>query len=210
MKAPQLALAAILVLAVTECSGSFVDPSGRARSGAEASVAEIAIGGLAAGRYTNTEFTPRIEVAVPSGWLTYHLSRNFFDVATETGDGVVAVMFLRPLTFRTPTEERGAADAADAIAMLQEHDGVTVSTPRRVVVDGVTGLQVDAEFAIDNTHIMRVEDGLIGFGPTTDVRLAYLETDEGVLVIGLNAPAGRMEEAERLSEDVWASIRIGD
>jgi hypothetical protein len=203
-----LALAASLVVAVTECSGPLVDPSDSVPSGASAA-AEIAIGGLAAGRYTNSEFTPRIEVEVPSGWLTYHLSPQFFDVATDTGEGVVVVMFLRPLTFRTPTEERAATDPEDAIAMLGEHEGVTVSTPREIEIDGVSGLQVDVQFAIDNTHLMRVEGGLIGFGPTTDVRLAYLETDEGVLVIGLNAPDGRMAEAERLSEDVWASIRIG-
>lgn len=210
MNTLHVGLAAILVVAVAGCSGPLVDSSGSLPSGTESSAAEIAIGGLAAGRYTNSEFTPRIEVEVPSGWLTYHLSRNFFDVATETGDGVVAVVFLRPSAFRTATDERAVTSAEDAIAMLAQHEGATVSAPRAVVIDGVAGLQVDAEFAIDNTHVMRVEDGLIGFGPTTDVRLAYLETEEGVLVIGLNAPAARMGEAERLSEDVWASIRIGD
>ncbi len=48
---------------------------------------EIAIGALAAGRYTNSDFAPRIEVEVPAGGLTYHLSSDFFDVAAETEDG---------------------------------------------------------------------------------------------------------------------------
>jgi hypothetical protein len=48
---------------------------------------EIAAGALVAGRYTNSDFAPRIEVEVPAGWLTYHLSSDFFDVAAETEDG---------------------------------------------------------------------------------------------------------------------------
>ena len=48
----------------------------------------------------------------------------------------------------------------------------------------------------------------IGFGPTSDVRLAVLEADEGLLVIGLNAPVGHMAEAEELTQSVRDSITI--
>ena len=200
---------ALLTAALTVAAVGCAAPRG-ATEEPTSSAAEIAIGGLAAGRYTNSEFTPRIEVQVPAGWLTYHLSPDFFDVASETPDGPVVVMFLRPTAFLTPSEAVEAATPEEAIAILDEHPGVSASTPRPIEVDGMEGLEVVAEFAIDDTHVMRVEQGDIGFGPQTSLRLAYLVTDAGVLVIGLNAPAGQLEEAERLSEGVWASIRIGD
>ena len=205
MKALTLVVAATLAGIVAGCTAPRT-PSPEPTS----SAAEIAIGALAAGRYTNSQFTPRIEVEVPAGWLTYHLSRDFFDVAIGVEDGPVAVMFLRPIEILTPTGERRVTEPTVAISMLEEHPGVTVSEPRAMDVDGFPGLEVDAAFARDNTHVMRVSEGDIGFGPQNDVRLTYVETDAGLLVIGLNAPAGNLNEAERLSEDVRASIRIGD
>ena len=199
-----LTTALMLAVAAVGCAA----PRGATRE-PTSSAAEIAIGGLAAGRYTNSAFTPRIEVQVPAGWLTYHLSPTFFDVANETPDGPVVVMFLRPTAFLTPSDAVEAATPEEAIAALDEHPGVTAGNPRAVEVDGIEGLEVEVEFAIDDTHIMRVEQGDIGFGPQTSLRLAYLLTDAGVLVIGLNAPAGQLEEAERLSADVLASIQIG-
>jgi hypothetical protein len=67
---------------------------------------------------------------------------------------------------------------------------------------------VDASYATDNTHVIRVSGGSIGFGPSSDLRLAVLQADEGLLVIALNAQAGHMGEAEELTESVRDSITI--
>jgi hypothetical protein len=98
---------------------------------------------------------------------------------------------------------------AEAIALLEEHPGVTVSEPRDVEMAGLPGLEVEVAFERDNTHVMRVAEGDLGFGPQSDLRLTYLETDAGLLVIGLNAPVGTLADAKRLTRDVWESISIG-
>ncbi len=92
--------------------------------------------------------------------------------------------------------------------LLADHDGTTLSEPRPVQIGGLSGLEVDADFEIDNTHVIRVSGGDIGFGPNSDVRLAVLEADDGLLVIGLTAPAGHMNEAEELTQSVRDSITI--
>jgi hypothetical protein len=205
-------LAAIPLAVAVGCAGpdptatTTLTPTGAA----SADASQIALGELVAGRYTHANFTPRIEVEVPTGgWLTYHLSPDFFDVAIETEEGPVAIMFLRPQGFVTPHGEFEPSSAEEAIGLLGHHEGVTVSDSRPVEVDGVAGLEVDVTLDVDNTHVYRVADGLIGFGPQTDVRLAYLEADAGLLVIGLNFPAGTMQQAEELAEPVIESIQIG-
>jgi hypothetical protein len=201
-------MAGVAVVVVLGAAGCAAAPTATPEPSSSAN--EIAIGALAAGRYTNSDFTPRIEVEVPAGWLTYHLSPDFFDVAVETEDGPVAVMFLRPIEILAPSGDRVVSDPARVIALLAEHPGVTVSEPRAVEIDGLPGLEVEASFGRDNTHVMRVSEGDIGFGPQNDIRLTNIGTDEGLLVIGLNAPAGNLAEAERLTEEVRASIHIGD
>ena len=54
----------------------------------------------------------------------------------------------------------------------------------------------------------RVSGGDIGFGPSSDVRLAVLEADAGLLVIGLVALAGHMDQAEETTHAVRDSITI--
>ena len=96
----------------------------------------------------------------------------------------------------------------EAIELLADHDGATLSEPRPVEIGGLSGLEVDASYEIENTHVIRVSAGNIGFGPTSDVRLAVLEADGGLLVIGLVAPTGHMDEAEELTQSVRDSIAI--
>jgi hypothetical protein len=174
------------------------------------SPAELEEGDHAAGTYTYSQFEPRIEVTLPDdNWATFHLIPDFFDVATETADGLVAVMFLDPIAFLTPEEQDvQAATPQEAIELLGAHDCATLSEPRPVEIGGLSGLAVDASYAIDDTHVVRVSGGDIGFGPNSDLRFAVLEADEGLLVIALNAPAGHMAEAEELTESVRESIRV--
>ena len=58
---------------------------------------ELEEGDHSAGTYTYSQFEPRIEVTLPDDeWTTFHLIPDFFDVAVETEEGPVAVMFLDP------------------------------------------------------------------------------------------------------------------
>lgn len=213
MEPLRLLAATCLVLALAACGGAApiatVEPGSPRPTRA---AAEIALGDLAPGHYTHGPFSPRIEVEVPAegDWANYHLSANFFDVVIDTDDGPMGVMFLNPSAYlRAEDEEVNATTAEAALAVLEEHAGVTLSRPRQVQVGGLTGTQVDAEFSVENTHVMRVEDGLIGIGPTNDFRVAYFDTHDGVLVIALIAPAGTMAQAERLTQPVVDSIVIG-
>ena len=176
----------------------------------EVSATELEEGDHAAGLYTYSEFQPRIEVTLPDDeWTTFHLIPDFFDVAQETDDGPVAVMFLDPIAFLTEEEEDvQAATPREAIDLLSALEGVTLSEPRAVEIGVLSGQEVDAEFAIDDTHIIRVSGGNIGFGPNSDVRLTFLEADDGLLVIGLAAPDGSMDEAEELTQSVRDSIAV--
>jgi hypothetical protein len=195
----------LAVLVMSACGGVAPSPTATPRI-----AAELEEGDHLAGLYTYSAFEPQIEVTLPDdGWTTFHRVPDFFDVALETDDGPVAVMFLDPIAFLTADEENAQATTPqEAMELLGDHEGTTLSDPREVEIGGLSGLEVDADFAIDNTHVIRVSGGDIGFGPTSDVRLAVLEADEGLLVIGLVAPAGLMQEAEDMTQSVRDSITI--
>ena len=199
------AMPLLAVLVLSGCGGT--GPSSTATPRA---VAELQEGDHVSGLYTYSPFQPQAQVTLPDdGWTTFHLTPDFFDVAVETADGPIAVMFLDPIAFLTSEEEEAqAATPHEAIELLADHEGTTLSEPRAVEIGGLSGLEVDAEFAIDNTHVIRVSGGDIGFGPTSDVRLAVLEADAGLLVIGLVAPAGHMDEAKQITQSVRDSIHI--
>jgi len=199
---PTLLASLLVMLALAGCGATELTPT--------ATPTELQEGDHTAGTFTYSQFAPRVEVTLPDDdWTTFHLIPDFFDVAIETEDGPVAVMFLDPIAFLTAEEEDAqAATPAEAIELLADHDGTTLSEPRPVQIGGLSGLEVDADFEIDNTHVIRVSGGNIGFGPSSDVRLAVLEADEGLVVIGLTAAAGHMAEAEELTQSVRDSITI--
>lgn len=199
-----------LLAALTLAGCASIGPSTEPAATASPSVLELEEGDHAAGTYTYSQFEPRIEVTLPDDdWTTFHLIPDFFDVAIETEDGPVSVTFLDPIAFLTADEDDiQAATPEEAIELLAAHDGVTQSVPRPVEIGGLSGLEVDASYAHENTHVIRISRGSIGFGPTSDVRLAVLEADEGLLVIGLNAPVGHIAEAEELTQSVRDSITI--
>jgi hypothetical protein len=192
----------VTILALAGCGLTDASPT--------APPTQLQEGDHPAGRYTYSPFEPQIAVTLPDDeWTTFHLTPDFFDVAHQTQDGAVAVMFLDPMAFLTPSEEDiQPATMGEAIELLAAHEGATISQPRVAQIGGLAGLEVDAHFDIDDTHIIRVSGGNIGFGPNSDIRLAVLEADRGLLVIGLVAPAGRMAQAEELTESVRDSIVI--
>ena len=208
---PGIALLAGILLGIALLAGcAAIRPSTDPAAAASASARELEEGDHAAGTYTFSQFEPRIDVELPDDrWTTFHLIPDFFDVAQETEDGLVAVMFVDPIAFLTRDEaDEQAATPEAAIELLADHDGTTLSEPRPVEIGRLSGLEVDADFEIDNTHVIRVSGGNIGFGPNSDIRLAVLEADEGLLVIGLSAPTGHMARAELLTQSVRDSITI--
>ena len=150
----------VVVAVLAGCGAAELTPT--------ATPTELEEGDHGAGTYTYSPFAPRIEVRLPDDrWTTFHLIPDFFDVAVNTDDGPIAVMFLDPIAFLTAEEEDAqAATPEEAIELLADHDGATLSEPRPVQIGGLSGLEVDADFEIDNTHVIRVSGGNIGFGPT--------------------------------------------
>jgi len=199
-------LLAMLVLPACASIGPSTEPVATA----SASAGELEEGDHTAGTYTYGAFEPRIEMELPDDdWTSFHLFPDFFDVSVETEDGPVAVMFLDPIAFLTADEQDAQAGTPhEAIERLADHAGTTLSEASPVEIGGLSGLEVDADFAVDNTHVIRVSGGNIGFGPTSDVRLAVLQADDGLLVVGLTAPRGHMDEAEALTQSVRDSITI--
>jgi hypothetical protein len=172
-------------------------------------VNEVAVGQLAPGRYTYSGMTPRIEVSVPEGWQTVHLSPEFFDVARERADGFAAVMFFRPPLIIGPPGGAPADDPRDAIALLHQNDRLTVSMERSAYIGGMPGIQVDVSADREDSHILGGDEGLLGIGPEDDLTLTFLQVRDGVLVIGLICPAGQMDAWAMEARPVLASITIG-
>jgi hypothetical protein len=166
-------------------------------------------GDLAAGRYTNPAFTPRVEFELPDGWAAFHVSRNTFGAMRETDDGVYAFLFNMPDAHLTPAGETHPATPREAVEALEAHESLTVSEPSPVEVDGIGGLEVDVRASVENTHVMRTAEGNLGIGPGNHARFTFLPDGDRVLVLVLLAPTGEMEEALRLTEAIRGSIRIG-
>lgn len=172
-------------------------------------VREVAVGELTAGRYTYPGMQPRIELTVPDGWQTVHLSPEFFDVARDGPAGFSAVMFFRPPLIIGPPGGAPANDPRHAIALLHENERLTVSMERVAYIGGVAGVQVDVSADREDSHLLGGEEGLLGIGPSDDLRLTFLQADGGVLVIGLVCPAGQMDTWVAEARPVLASVTIG-
>jgi hypothetical protein len=195
--------AAILVVVVGGCATAPATPT-------LAPAMETAIGPLQPGRYTYSGFTPRIEVEVSGeGWETFHRDPEFWDVARQTEDGVVALMFLDPPTIIGPDGPVPATTADQALATLRANDELTIADERTVEIDGREATQLTITVQQDDTHMLGSEGALLGIGPLDAVRLAFFDADDGVLVIGTVAQREGIEAADALLAPVIATVRIG-
>jgi hypothetical protein len=172
------------------------------------SARELAEGPLEAGRYTYAGFTPRLEVVVGDGWQGLHLLPEFFDVGLETETGFSAVMFHHPSRIFGRPEGGSATTPEEAVALLRQNDGLEVSAPRPIEIDGREGLQVDLVAAADDTQVLAGTQPLLGIGPGNDVRLAFFSVSGGVLVIGLVSPPGGMDAWAETAQPVLESVTI--
>ena len=136
-------------------------------------------------------------------------SRRFFDIGRDTDTGFSAVMFIRPTRFMAPAEGSPAATPDEAIALLRLNDGLEVSVTRPVEIDGRSGVEVDIVASREDTQVLGGADGILGIGPTNDVRLAFFDAAGAVLVIGLTAQSGEMGEWAVTAQPVLESIHVG-
>jgi hypothetical protein len=196
-------LDSILLAALAGCTTAPVSPT-------PIPAAETAIGPLQSGRYTYSGFSPRIEVEVSGeGWETFHRDPEFWDVARQTEDGVVALMFLDPPTIIGPDGAVPATTAEAALATLRANDELTITDERTVEIDGREATQLTITVARDDTHMLGSEEALLGIGPSDAVRLAFFDAGDGVLVIGTVAQRASLDEADALLAPVIATVRIG-
>jgi hypothetical protein len=171
---------------------------------------EIEVGPLAAGTYSMASFTPRVEVTVPGqGWQAFHHEPRFWDVARETDQGALALMFQAPTLVYGPDGPAPATAPAQAVELLRTNPGVVAGEPVSIVVDGQSGLTIDLVTTAEDTQLLAGERGLLGMGPTTDVRLAFFEVDGALLAIGLVAPRGTLSSAAAEVQPLLDSVRIG-
>jgi hypothetical protein len=174
------------------------------------SAAELAEGPLQAGRYAYAAFTPRVELTVGDGWQNAHRVPEFFDVVQVRDGDFWAVMFHHPARIFGPPEGGSATTPEEAIELLRENDGLELSTPTPIEIDGRNGLQVDLFAATEDTQVLAGAQPLLGIGPTNDVRLAFFAVEGGVLVIGLVSPPGEMAAWALTAQPVLDSVTIGD
>jgi hypothetical protein len=171
---------------------------------------DVSEGGIGpgGGTYSYAGVSPTIIVTVPRGWKNFHHEDRFWDVARETEHGLVALFFQRPTTVYGPPEGGRPNTPREAVDLVTQNPGLTVSEPEPITVDGYEGQRVDVSAAEEDTQILAAERPLLGIGPTDDLRLAFFAVEDGILVIGYISPAGRMAETAETLQPLLATVRI--
>jgi hypothetical protein len=106
-----------------------------------------------------------------------HLSPSLLDVGRELEGVFTAVFFLRSVVARGQRQGASASTPEEAVASLRREDGLAVVGERRVHLLGREGIQVDLVPAHDDS----------------DLRLTFLPSNDGILVVGQFSPIGELE-----------------
>jgi uroporphyrinogen-III synthase len=114
---------------------------------------------------------------VPEGWETLHLSPSLLDVGRELEGLFTAVFFLRSAVASGQPYGEAASTPEEAIASLRREDGLAVVGERRVQMLGREGIQVD----------------LVPAHEDSDLRLTFLPSDDGMLVVGQFSHVAELE-----------------
>lgn len=168
---------------------------------------------LAAGTYTRSAFSPPITLTVGEGWRAVQLFDGFFDIQLADSIGtpdVIAVQFASPTGVYGDGEQQ-PADAADAVALLDTNDALTVVETSASRIGGLVGHQVTVENTSDaHATVLGVPPGPLGIDPGRRLWIAFFDTDDGLLAVMVGGSASQWQAALDAAEPVLESIRIGE
>jgi hypothetical protein len=142
-----------------------------------------------------------IEIA-EAGWYAGHLNPVFIDLQRYDGVEIGGVP-TRMLAFGWPENVRGndgpvpvaGLTPEAALDLLTDRGSVKPGARADVELFGLEGQRIDLHSDLNNNPIFGTADGDFGLGPELDVRLVALPLDDGLLMVGVLAPADDLEEA---------------
>jgi len=166
---------------------------------------------LPAGRYTRTGFEPWIELELDGTWQAVQLFDGFFDVQRNPGSpDVIAVQFAKPGRIGGADGAEMPSDAAAAVELVTANPALTVIASSNSWINGLTGHQVTvANQSAAHARILLVPPGPLGIEPGRSLRIAFFDTDAGLLAIMVGGSTARWGEALAAAEPVLESVVIG-
>lgn len=166
---------------------------------------------LEAGRYTRTDFEPRIELELDGTWQAVQLFDGFFDVQQGAGTpDVIAVQFATPSRIDAADGSVEPADAAEAVDLVSANPNLTVIERSDSRIGGLAGHQVTvANEGAAHARILLVPPGPLGIDPGRRLWIAFFDTDAGLLAILVGGSTARWEETLAAAEPVLESVVIG-
>ncbi len=174
---------------------------------------------MAAGTwFTSPPFLVPLAITVSeAGWYAGHINPVFIDL--QRFDGVEVGTFpTRMLAFGWPENVRGdggpvpveGLTPAAALDLLAGRGSLTAGERAPVELFGLAGERIDLHSDFGNTSIFGTADGDFGLGPELDLRLAALTLGEGLLMVGVLAPAADLEDAWDQALPMLESVEVFD
>lgn len=182
-------------------------PAGSSASGAR----ELRSGPLAPGTYIRSDFRPTIAFTVGNGWTVGNATNGFFDVQRDQGTpDVIAVQFAR---VDGVVGEGGSTtsvrDAAEALAAIRRNPDLTVVDESEPSSGGSGGAVVVVENrGTGHAGVMKTAPGLLGIDAGRKLRIALLDTADGVLAIMVGGSIAQWDKALKAAEPVLDSVFI--
>lgn len=213
-----LLLTAAVGMALIGCARTTPDPpdsdaAPASESAREADVADLIDTGqpLDAGRYTRSEFEPRIELELDGTWQAVQLFDGFFDVQQDVGTpDVIAVQFAKPGRIDGAEGAAAPADASEAVDLVAVNPDLTVLGRSDSRIGGLAGHQVTvANEGAAHARIMLVPPGPLGIDPGRRLWMAFFDTDAGLLAIMIGGSTARWDETLAAAEPVLESVVVG-
>jgi hypothetical protein len=207
----------ILIGAIVAVAGCTLNPSGKTATPSPSplptGVANLSATGeaLAPGRYSFRDFgEPIVTFEVGGVWQAVQLYDGFFDIQQDLGTpDVIAVQFARPDGIHGGDGSKVPTDAADAVALLSDNPGLVVVETSSSRIGGLDGSQVTVENDIDDVApFMNLPPGEIGINVGRRLRIAFFDTDDGLLAIMVGGSVEKWEEALAAAEPILQSIEI--
>lgn len=145
---------------------------------------------------------PLAIVISEDGWYAGHLNPVFIDL--QRYDGVEVGGFpTRMLAFGWPENVRGddgpvpvaGLTPETAIDLLADRASLETGVRADAELFGLPGERIDLHSDLTNNPIFGTADGDFGLAAEHDLRLVALALDDGLLMVGVLAPATELEDA---------------